>query len=321
VVKNIANSVKLYQDNKASPFWGSLGHVSYGFMKKEIYCLLNRSSSRQLTTTTEEDSLQEQVIEQRLEPLVSVHMMREMVNVDAYGTSRLRGPSHPKWILDINDQLMREYFYVGVVGPPFINNVRGVQRNMLTLFAKNNVPMTQKLRFFYTGRLIDSLDYGDGAFEHLAAKCRQNQDLWVIPPEGFHVDNMAMVHPGHFIQLRGAKAHFAFSKQGNMFFITQTRAIAKDEPLFCDYGYDEATEKRFINPKDEDLRALAFRLKQRSLRQQRESTGMDVSGTENSSVTTPVPSDALSCPSPHLPGLQFQPTSSSSSFTVGPVHV
>ena len=164
-------------------------------------------------------------------------MTTEMMNTNAYGHSALRGASHLNWLIERNDAFIREHFYVDWAGDPFVKIVNGVERRMLTLFARNDMPKSKCVNFLYTGRLIDNVMYADGRYKHLAVHCLDGRDLWTIPPEGFNIDTMSVVHPAHLIHQPEDFAHFNISKHGRMIYIQQIKGWRKNQRLFLNYGH------------------------------------------------------------------------------------
>ena len=110
------------------------------------------------------------------------------------------------------EQFMQSHFYVAEAGPPFSSVVEGVERQMLTLFAKSDAKRDDHFDFLYTGRLIDKINYEDRRYEHVAFRCLHQRELWIIPPPEFDLDNKTMVHAAHMLHQPKAIAHFEFSK-------------------------------------------------------------------------------------------------------------
>jgi cupin superfamily acireductone dioxygenase involved in methionine salvage len=238
VVNILSSLVDGYRENLTANFLGEHGVVTYAFMKKEIDRILARKTVAETSLSVDEDQLPEHFWLERLEPIVTKHMTTEMMNTSVYGHSALCGANHLNWLIERNNAFLRQHFYVDWAGDPFVKMVNDVERRMLTLFAKDDMPKSKCVNFLYTGRLIDSVMYADGRYKHLAVHCLDGRDLWTIPPEEFNMDNRSVVHPAHLIHQPEDYAHFNISKHGRMVYIQQIKGWKKDQRLFLNYGHD-----------------------------------------------------------------------------------
>ena len=238
VVNILAGIVDRYRDNIERCFLGEHGVVSHGLMVKEIHMAMSRPNAPEISTTAEDDATVEHLWLERLDVVVARHMTAEMLNTRDYGHRALRGVSHRPWLVNLNNEFLKQHFYVAEAGEPFVKTNNGSARPMLTLFAKSDMPKNKHIDFLYTGRLIDDLRYGDGRFRELAVPCLEGRDLWTIPPEGFDIDNSTMVHAAHLIHQPEEFAHFNIGKVGKIVYIQQIKGWRKDQRLFLNYGQD-----------------------------------------------------------------------------------
>jgi len=169
----------------------------------------------------------------RLAPIISHHVKSaQMSTVFEYGS--LRGPSHPEWVIQRNDALLKDWFECKEAGEPF---VQANGRKMLTLFAKKDGDNQFPLMFFYTGTLCNTMRHQHGRFERVAVAVPQEPSLWIIPPNDFNIDNTASIHAAHFLHQDEKVAHFEFSDHGDQcIFLNQVRAFKAGDRLFCYYG-------------------------------------------------------------------------------------
>ena len=156
-------------------------------------------------------------------------MTTEMVNSRVYGQSAYRGPSHRSWLVACNDAFLVQHFYVAEAGEPFVNRVNGMERRMLTLFAKSDMPKNKCIDFLHTGRLIDNVQYGDGRYKELAVHCLEGRDLWTIPPETFDINNTTFIHPAHLIHQPEELAHFNIARHDRIIYMKQIKGWKKDQ--------------------------------------------------------------------------------------------